>query len=130
MPEAGKTPPNSVLDLGVLQAMVDIGEATAADAGRASASRQRDEDGFLSGSPEHYTCLAEAIIDLIQAHPVLGPQELAEMLPLIERAAWRRQDRLYRLSGARRERFEAWRRRRRTNPNELEKLIDQLRDGA
>jgi hypothetical protein len=97
--------------------------------GRGKALRQRRDDGFLAANPDHYRRLAEAVIDLVNAHPVLGPEQLASMLEDIESAAWHRQDRLYDPAVDRRK-LEEWRRRRRENPTEVEKLIDLLRGRA
>jgi hypothetical protein len=130
MHNVSETPePHPGLDLGVMQAMLDIGLALEREARIGHDRRDRREDGFLAAHADCYRSLAEAIIDLVNAHPVLGPEQLAPMLENIERAAWRRQDRLPDRALNRRK-VEEWRRRRREDPTETEKIIDLLRGGA
>src|SRR3954470_7362828 len=95
MREASETPrPHPELDLGVIQAMLDISLALEQEALVGRGKRVRHEDGFLAADPDHYRRLAQGIIDLVSAHPAQGPEQLAEMLETGERSAWRRQDRL------------------------------------
>ena len=110
--------------------MVDIGTALESDAGVKPSERKRTASGFLLAHPDHYRRLAECICDLISAHPVQGPEEVAGMLECIEQQAWRGQDRLPDRSTARRQEVEAWRHRRKERPTETEHLIDLLRGGA
>src|SRR5829696_7114769 len=109
MSDTGQPPPvHSGPSLGVIQAMLDIGMVHEADARVRRTERVREEDGFLPGTPDHYQRLAEAVIDLINAHPVQGPEALATMLHGIERSAWQRQDRLYEITEAKRQQLAAW----------------------
>jgi hypothetical protein len=116
--------------LGVIQAMLDIGLAQEQEALLGHSKRERDQDGFLAAHPDYYERLANAIIDLIQAHPEQGPQALPRMLRNIEWASYLRQDQGYVHTKERQQETEAKMRRRRESPTKLERFLDRMRGEA